>query len=136
MDPRILLVTPAERRQKLLSILSSEGMEVLTAGGVAEAETRLSDARKYDVVFVDAELPDGDWRDVLQFVAVHRETAREVVVCARCGDEQLWAEVIQCGAFDLVPEPFERQEVLRIARSAADSHYLDRFHHGAAARAF
>ena len=126
IDPRILLVTPGVRRPKLLSILSSQGIEVQTAEGVADAEEKLSGPRRYDVVMVDAELSDGTWRDVLQFVAASH-AAREVVVCSRCGDEQLWAEVIQCGAFDLVPEPFERQEVLRIVRSAADSHYLDRF---------
>lgn len=134
MDPRILLVTPAARRQKLLAILSAEGMEVLTADSITEAEKKLAEPRKYDVVFVDAELPDGSWRDILQFVAANRGAAREVVVSSRCGDEQLWAEVIQCGAFDLVPEPFERQEVLRIIRSAADSHYLDRFHQAHEAR--
>ena len=134
MDPKILLVSPTERRQSLLAILSAEGMEVLTANGVEEAKKRLSRAHACDVVFVDAELPDGNWRDVLRFVASHRDAANEVVVGSRCGDEQLWAEVIQCGAFDLVPEPFEKQEVLRIVRSAADSHYLDRFQYRNEAR--
>jgi DNA-binding NtrC family response regulator len=135
MDPKILLVSPTERRQKLISILSSEGMEVLVADGVEDAKRRLARPRACDVVFVDAELPDGSWRDVLDFVTMHRTAAREVVVGSRCGDEQLWAEVIQCGAFDLIPEPFEKQEVLRIFRSAADSHYLDSFHQRGAIRA-
>jgi hypothetical protein len=53
-----------------------------------------------------------------------------MVVCSRLADEQLWAEVIQCGAFDLIPEPWDRNEVLRIIRSALESHYTDRFSRG------
>ena len=100
MNSRILLVSPADRGRKLLGILSSEGLDVQTADCVKEAEKQMSGAGVFDVVFADVELPDGSWRDILQFVAA-THAAREVVVCSRCGDEQLWAEVIQCGAFDL-----------------------------------
>lgn len=126
MHPRILLVMPPERRSRMLRILSDSGIEVSVAESVADAQRAMAGPQRFQLVFVDAELPDGSWRDVLQFVVASRANC-EMVVCSRCGDERLWAEVIQCGAFDLLPEPVEKQEVLRIMNSALDSHYMQRF---------
>src|SRR3990170_3591811 len=114
--------------------LSESEMDVFSAENVKEAQEKLAGAVKYDLAFVDSELADGSWRHVLQFI-VASNIGCEMVVCSRCGDERLWAEVIQCGAFDLVPEPLEKQEILRIMHSALDSHYLQRFGQVAEARA-
>ena len=134
MNSRILVVMPPERRDRLVRFLSGTDAYLVEAEGVEDAHRILSSAIPFDLTFVDAELRDGSWRDVLQFLIATRQHC-ELVVCARCGDERLWAEVIQCGAFDLVPEPMGRQEVLRIMNSALDSHYLDRFGRAAEARA-
>jgi len=134
MPNRILLVMPQGRRERMLSFLSESGIDVSSAESVREAQEKLAGPVKYDLAFVDSELTDGSWRDVLQFIVASR-VGCEMVVCSRCGDERLWAEVIQCGAFDLVPEPLEKQEILRIIRSALDSHYMQRFGHASEARA-
>jgi len=128
MNHRILLVMPQERRARMLPFLSESGIDIFTAEGVEEAQRKLAGPNRFDLVFVETELPDGSWRDLLQFV-VASQNPTEMVVCSRCGDERLWAEVIQCGAFDLVPEPMERQEVRRIMHSALDSRYMQRFGH-------
>ena len=126
MRPRVLVVMPSQRRLGLLPILEQSGMDVYVAGYFRDAQQKLSEAAPFDLLFVDAELPDGSWQHLVQSVA---ESGRncEVIVCSRCGDEQLWAEVLQCGAYDLIPEPYDEREVARIARSAIDSHYLRRF---------
>jgi len=134
MNPRILLVMPEARRDRMMSFLSDHAIDVFLAEGVGEAQAKLAEPLKYDLAFVDAELPDGSWRDLLQFVVASR-TNCEMVVCSRVGDERLWAEVIQCGAFDLLPEPMEKQEILRIMHSALDSHYMEFFGHHPVARA-
>ena len=134
MNSKVLLVMPKARRDRILGFLSDTSIELSAAEGVAEAQEKLAGPVKYDLTFVDSELPDGSWRDVLQFVVASHSDC-QMVVCSRCGDERLWAEVIQCGAFDLVPEPLERQEILRIMHSALDSHYLRRFGHATEARA-
>jgi DNA-binding NtrC family response regulator len=131
---RILLVMPRERRDSVLRSLSGSSLEFASAETAKAAKGFLAGPVKYDLAIVDAELPDGSWRDVLRFLVASRAGC-EMVVCSRCGDEQLWAEVIQCGAFDLVPEPFERQEMQRIIRSALDSRYLQRFGHASQERA-
>ncbi len=130
MNARLLLVMHPQRRLSLLRILEMTSMEVSLAAGVREAEAKLSEPDSFDLVFVDAELPDGSWKDLLQFLLQLKKTC-EMIVCCRCGSEQLchqlWAEVIQCGAYDLIPEPYEEREVARIARSALDSQYIQRF---------
>ena len=134
MSKRILLVMPPQRRLSLLNLLETNGLEVFAAKGFREAQRKLDTPASYDLVFVDAELPDGSWQDLLQHVKDSRRTC-EMIVCSRCGDERLWAEVIQCGAFDLIVEPYEEREVLRIVQSALDSHYMRRFLQPVTARA-
>lgn len=126
MRPRVLVVLPSQRRLGLLPILEQSGMEVYVVGNFRDAQQKLSEAAPFDLLFVDAELPDGSWQHLVQSVVESGKNC-EVIVCSRCGDEQLWAEVLQCGAYDLIPEPYDEHEVARIARSAIDSHYLRRF---------
>ena len=135
MNPRILLAMPAARRERMLRLLDRHSMNLSVADNLREARAKLAGPDAYDLALVDEDLPDGCWRDLLQLIA-ENSTMCEVVVCSRFGDERLWAEVIQCGAFDLLAEPFERLEVQRILESALSSHYLQRFgRRPAAARA-
>jgi DNA-binding NtrC family response regulator len=100
-------------------------METTAAGDFRDAQMKLQE-QSYDLLFVDAELPGGPWHRLLPAVLASGKNC-EVIVCSRCGDEKLWAEVLQRGAYDLVAEPFEEEEITRIARRALDSHYLQRF---------
>jgi len=134
MDVKTLLVMPPQRQYPLLRVLQENGLEVFAVGSLQEAQQTLGGPTSYDLVFVDTELPDGSWEDLLQFL-LRSPKACEMIVCSYCGDERLWAEVIQRGAFDLLPAPYERQEVLRIIQSALGSHYLRKFVRQTPARA-
>lgn len=134
MSATILLVMPPQRRDKLACFLSQSGLNVISAADVAEASRLLAVPLFFDLVFADAELPDGSWQEVLALVMSSQRPC-EMVVCSRCGDEQLWAEVLQRGVYDLVAEPYEHSETLRIIRSALDSQHLQRFSHPAKALA-
>ena len=131
MVKKILLVVPAHRRSGLLKILDDKDVQVYPAGDFREAHRRLTGPDSFDLVLADAELPDGSWRDLLQVLLELRRPC-EMIICARVGDEQLWAEALQCGAYDLLVEPYEGQEVLRIIQSAIDSRYMQRFNQMAA----
>ena len=122
----ILLVMPSQRRQKLENYLSVNGLDVLTSGDAEEALKMLAGRHHCDLVFVEAELADGSWRDLLPAVQ-YAQKPWEMVVCTRYGSEQLWAEVLQCGVYDLIPEPYEHPETLRIIRSALEGQYMRRF---------
>ncbi|MBI4460486.1 MAG: response regulator [Acidobacteria bacterium] len=126
MDARTLLVMPPERRFPLQKVLKENGLEVSAVESYREARKTIGGPSGYDLIFVDAELPDGSWEDMLQYLLDSSKPC-ELIVCSRCGDERLWAEVIQRGAFDLLPAPYDGREVLRIIQSALSSRYLRRF---------
>jgi DNA-binding NtrC family response regulator len=71
-----------------------------------------------EVVICEECLPDGDWKNVL--TELDKAPVRmKLIVSSRLADEQLWAEVLNLGAFDLLRGgPFEPEEVLRVTESA------------------
>ncbi|MBI1956757.1 MAG: response regulator [Acidobacteria bacterium] len=125
MRREILLVLPLHRQCCLLNLLEEAGLKVSSAADLQEAQGKLSGPPSYDLVFVDAELPDGSWLDLLEFI-LDTKRACEMIVCSRLGDERLWAEVIQRGAYDLIAEPYEQQQVLRIVQGALDGRQMQR----------
>ncbi len=126
MPPKVLLVLSPPRRSRLLPLFDGQGLDVEWVVGFQDAVRKLSGSTHYDLLLVDAELADGSWRNLLLFVQNSGMTC-EMIICARLGDHQLWAEVIQCGAYDLIAEPFEGQEVIRIVNSALEGRYMRRF---------
>jgi len=41
-----------------------------------------------------------------------------VIVTSRLADEQLWAEALNLGAYDVLAKPYDRTEVTRVVSSA------------------
>jgi FixJ family two-component response regulator len=69
------------------------------------------------VVVTDLSHPDGNWSDLLRHVVdVGLDT--RVVVCSPAADERLWAEVFWRGAYDLLVEPYNREQVQSIVETA------------------
>ncbi|MBI2816226.1 MAG: hypothetical protein HYX72_04740 [Acidobacteria bacterium] len=124
--PRILLVLSPDRRSRLLPLLEGRGWDVEFVAGFQDGVRRLSASADYDLIMVDAELPDGTWRNLILFLQNAGKTT-EMIVCARLGDHQLWAEVLQCGAYDLISEPSHADDITRVVESALDSQYMRRF---------
>lgn len=113
-----LLVMPPERRSDLLGHLAGIDAIVLTATSCGEAAQLLRDEPGVGLVLTDLALPDGSWFDVLNRVGdEHRDT--KVVVCARVADERLWTQVLEAGGFDVLVEPYQAREVLRILSAVA-----------------
>ena len=69
------------------------------------------------VVIAKSDMPDGSWRDMLDHL---RCLVRPplLIVTSRTADEHLWAEVLNLGGYDVLAEPFERDEMVRIVASA------------------
>ena len=121
MQPKItvMLIMARERRLPLLEALESCGFDALPVCDCREARRILETEPKVQVVLTDTVLPDGDWRRVLEIVA-HRCPNIEVVVSSRFDDHKLWIDVLEQGAYDVLVEPYEREEVRRIVETAAD----------------
>ena len=113
----VLLVSSSdETRSPLLSILAATVWNVHLARSCEEAEALL---RRHDIriVICDARFAGGGWRDLLRFVD-RMSLPVSLIVTAPVADEALWAEVLNLGGYDVLAQPFEEQEVVRIGMAA------------------
>jgi DNA-binding NtrC family response regulator len=92
------------------------------------------------VLVTAKDLPKGrTWRDLLESSSAAGKP--RVVVAAEFQDDPLWAEVLNLGGYDVLMQPFDREEVVRVVSLAwlnwRDEQELDRadqqLKHGASA---
>jgi two-component system response regulator PilR (NtrC family) len=112
-----LVVMSPERRRSLQHSLELLDLRVLPAGSCQEARILLKDHPPVSVVITDVSLIDGNWCDVFRFLVDH-DVHASVVVSSRLADERLWSEVLWRGAYDVLVEPYEMDEVRRIVEGA------------------
>jgi DNA-binding NtrC family response regulator len=74
--------------------------------------------RPVDVVIVSNDLSEGCWR-VLLDASRTLPAAPPVIVTSRFADEHLWVEVLHEGGYDVLAQPFEPEEAIRVISSAA-----------------
>jgi DNA-binding NtrC family response regulator len=100
------------------------GLRVLVdyASNVVQARNKLRQ-RHFDAVLTEAALPDGSWRDILDATS---ESPTQVIVTDPQADARLWAEALNLGAFDLLPQPFHEPEVRRIVLNVCSRQALSR----------
>jgi DNA-binding NtrC family response regulator len=70
------------------------------------------------VVACERALPDGTWKD-LHRMATSMAHPPPVVVVSRHADENLWAEVLNLGGYDVLATPLEKNEVSRVMEMAS-----------------
>jgi DNA-binding response OmpR family regulator len=70
------------------------------------------------VVIAQSEGSAWNWKTILD----HLQRAvwqPHLIVTSRTADERLWAEVLNLGGYDVLAQPFDRDEVERVVASAA-----------------
>jgi len=113
----ILLIGPPDsRRCALRNILAPPQWEIREAATYREA-VRILDNRRIAVTICDTEIEDGNWQVLLADLQ-NRANPPNLIVSSRLADERLWAEVLNLGGYDVLVQPFDRGEVLRVARMA------------------
>src|SRR5437764_14422471 len=120
---KAMLVMAQERRIPLLALLESCGIEVVPACDCNEARRMFETQPPVQTVVTDRALPDGDWREVLEIVAQSRAYV-QVVVCSRLGDHTLLIDVLEQGGYDVLIEPYRREEIRRVLEAAATRSYV------------
>jgi DNA-binding response OmpR family regulator len=112
-----LLVSPFSEDHQLLSqIFLDKGWTLRLAYMLGSALAVLRE-RPIPVVIAERALPCGDWKDLfaaLQLLPNHPL----LVVTSRLADEELWAEVLNLGGYDVLAKPFETAEVQWVLESA------------------
>jgi DNA-binding NtrC family response regulator len=116
-EPQALLLSHnARNRANIRSALTACGWHVRECDAISRLPNVIGDSWE-GVVVADYGLPDGTWRNALLLIRT-LSPASEVVVASHIADERMWAEVLNLGAFDLLPAPAEQRELLRVAESA------------------
>ena len=114
----VLLVMSPDRRLSLLECLENCGLAVLLVEGCREAARILESDPSVKILLTDAVLPDGSWTD-LAAQAARRDRRAEVIICMRISDPKLWIDALERGVYDVLVEPYHRNEVRRIVKAAA-----------------
>lgn len=65
------------------------------------------------VVVCERDLPDCSWREVLSELGRLPGTP-VLIVTSRLADDELWAEVLNLGGYDVLMKPFDQAEVFRV----------------------
>jgi DNA-binding response OmpR family regulator len=65
------------------------------------------------VVVCERDLPDGNWKTLLS-ACEDNPGSPLLLVISKTADENLWAEVLNLGGYDVLMKPFERGEVTRV----------------------
>lgn len=104
-------------RLLLESVLELEGIDVLVAGSIAEAE-RVLESSVPPVIVLDLQLPDGYGLDLVRRLRANPRTAGCVIVACSAGDadhEDVEARAAGCAAF--VSKPIDTRRFAALVRS-------------------
>jgi len=113
----VLTVSPFESDLILLSNLISHSAWSHRCARSVQDACAILNSEEIHVVLCDVELPDGDWRTVLEF-ATEIAVPPELVVLSRVPDERLWATVLNVGAWDVLTKPINPKEFYRTVHHA------------------
>ena len=116
-----LLVGDYQSERLLLhEVFRKPGWRLFEARGPRRAMHFLERA-PVQVVIAESHTPKWDWQRILSDL---RRLAHppQLIVTSHFADDYLWAEVLNVGGYDVLPQPFEREEVERVV-AAARRHY-------------
>jgi len=102
----------AQDRTALCSVFTQTNWKLYEAG-TRRKGLELLRLHGIRVVICETELPDGDWKTVLE-VLRDLPTHPRLIVSSHVTDQRLWGEVLNLDAYDLLATPFDPSEVRRM----------------------
>ncbi len=112
----VLLSANPEVRITFRRIFDDSGWSIRESKAIVRLADAI-DSAWMGVLLTDYTLPDGNWRTAMA-VAKKVAFACETVVTSRIADERMWAEVLNLGAFDLIPQPIDPADALGLCTGA------------------
>lgn len=118
LQPAQILVIDDEPDLRTLYELTllREGYRVEAAGDLAHAR-QLLEAKAFDAVITDMQLPDGLGLELLRELVVQQRTERCVVITAH-GSAENAVEALKAGAFDYLTKPVDLKQFRSVVASA------------------
>jgi len=123
-SPVLVVGSAPEDHDALVSILTSKDWRVQEAASCAEALSLLRHTR-FPVLICHAQVAGGHWRDLLG-VCQLLPTSPQFIVFSRLADCDLWAEVLNLGAWDVLGAPPVADEVLGVVGLATQRWWRQR----------
>jgi DNA-binding response OmpR family regulator len=111
---RVLSVTAIEEDHRALDRMLPPPKWIVNksltlVSGLAQLRKRVLPA----LVLCECDLFPGSWKEMLDRIR-HMSDLPLLIVTSRLADEQLWAEALNLGAYDVLAKPFDVTEVNRI----------------------
>lgn len=115
--PKVLLAcSDPESRKTLSGLLGQCGLKTVVSTSV-RGSRRILARGGVAMVFCEARLSDGSFREMLREAGVG-ERKVPVVVASRLDDTSQYLEAMRLGAFDFIACPYRRSEVEYIVHNA------------------
>jgi DNA-binding NtrC family response regulator len=95
------------------------GWNMVRANSYEKARVILSEDPP-EVIICEAKLADGSWQGLLEYECVQTGSTL-LIVTARLADAALWAEVLNLGGYDVLPQPFDEWELMRILQRRGET---------------
>ncbi len=126
MNLSILAVDDEPDMLRLLQrILQSQTPYQLETTSSALEVPEILSKRSFDVVITDLRMPGMTGMDILQWIE-ERGRKEKVIIITAFGTLESSVEAKSCGAFDYIPKPFKREQLLSSVRLAMEWRMLER----------
>ena len=110
----MLLSGNSQGRKALRDLFAQAGWTVLEGERLIDLKEKLL-LKWTGVVISDFTLPDASWRTILSTM----RSGCELIVISPFANDKMWTELLDAGAFDLLSDPPEPAEILRVAAAAS-----------------
>ncbi|MBI3474401.1 MAG: response regulator [Acidobacteria bacterium] len=124
---RVLVVDDEETiREIVCSMLAGANFETCQAASGLEALSLLESGEEFDLVLSDMLMPGGIDGTALLERAKEKYPDVPVVMVTTVSDIQVALQALRHGAYDYLPKPFEREQLLATVRRALENRRLKR----------
>ncbi len=116
---RLIVCEPdPQGRDTIREYLRGSPITVCFASPTDPLQDVLSKHSPFNAVIIDLSRPASATCNDLVAAVKQAAPGAEVIFLSRMADEALWSQVLSLGAYDLLPQPPERQEFLRTVFAA------------------
>lgn len=91
----------------------------------AESALKFLRSQRIQVVITDSDLPQWPWKKALEDLR-RISPPPQLIVTSRTADDYLWSEVLNLGGYDVLSQPFQRDEIERVVASAGRRYNVQR----------
>ena len=111
MELGILLANVSPDDCRALESMLADSHWVLVVASDLATGVRMLERIEFPVVLCERDGPNQEWQQTVRTLAAARSTAC-VILLSDVSDPYLWNEVVECGGFDVLPRPLDRERLM------------------------